>query len=561
MEEEAATTRGSLLLKQKLDNNDQWSSSDHGGMQLSESLSTTTPIVVLSTLAAVCGSFTFGSAVGYSSPSESGIEDDLGLTSAEYSIFGSILTIGAMLGAVFSGKIADFIGRKGAMGVSETFCILGWLAIVFAKDAWWLDLGRFLVGCGIGILSYVVPVYIAEITPKNVRGSFTSLSQLMIGCGKALTFLIGSLVNWRTLALIGIIPCLAHLLGLFFIPESPRWLAKCGRLEEFEVRLQFLRGENADISQEAADIIEYTENFRWISEDGVLHLFQGKYACSIIVAVGLMAFQEFGGLNGFAFYTSSIFESAGFSSKIGTILAAVVQILMTTLGVLLIDKCGRRPLLMISATGACLGCVLTGFSFFLQDLQRGKELIPILVLIGVLVYLGSFELGMGGIPWIIMSEIFPINIKGLAGSLVTLVSWTGSWVVSYTFNYLFEWSSAGTFFIFAVICGVGILFIGKIVPETKGRTLEEIQSLLNSDSRRFDIEEMGRQVCENRFDIEACCVTMMPSRKKGESLVLSNLKLKVLIEAIRMVLEILYDERFVTFFLWWACLYGTPHRH
>ncbi|XP_050274563.1 sugar transporter ERD6-like 5 isoform X2 [Quercus robur] len=502
-EEEAATTRGSLLLKQKLDNNDQWSSSDHGGMQLSESLSTTTPIVVLSTLAAVCGSFTFGSAVGYSSPSESGIEDDLGLTSAEYSIFGSILTIGAMLGAVFSGKIADFIGRKGAMGVSETFCILGWLAIVFAKDAWWLDLGRFLVGCGIGILSYVVPVYIAEITPKNVRGSFTSLSQLMIGCGKALTFLIGSLVNWRTLALIGIIPCLAHLLGLFFIPESPRWLvspvqcildfffklaftwcinqegskfclfffflAKCGRLEEFEVRLQFLRGENADISQEAADIIEYTENFRWISEDGVLHLFQGKYAYSIIVAVGLMAFQEFGGLNGFAFYTSSIFESAGFSSKIGTILAAVVQILMTTLGVLLIDKCGRRPLLMISATGACLGCVLTGFSFFLQDLQRGKELIPILVLIGVLVYLGSFELGMGGIPWIIMSEIFPINIKGLAGSLVTLVSWTGSWVVSYTFNYLFEWSSA-------VICGVGILFIGKIVPETKGRTLEEIQA-------------------------------------------------------------------------------------
>nr|POF14581.1 sugar transporter erd6-like 5 [Quercus suber] len=92
------------------------------------------------------------------------------------------------------------------------------------------------------------------------------------------------------------------------------------------------------------------------------------------------------------------------------------------------------------------------------------------------VYLGSFELGMGGIPWIIMSEIFPINIKGLAGSLVTLVSWTGSWVVSYTFNYLFEWSSAGTFFIFAVICGVGILFIGKIVPETKGRTLEEIQA-------------------------------------------------------------------------------------
>ncbi|KAL4637241.1 hypothetical protein ACB092_03G064500 [Castanea dentata] len=382
MEEEATTTTKFLLLKQKLDNRDQWSSSDHGGVQLSESSPTTTSFVVLiSTLVAVCGSYTFGNAVGYSSPSESGIEDDLGLTSVEYSIFGSILTIGAMLGAVFSGKISDFIGRRGAMGVSEILCILGWLAIVFAK----------------------VPVYIAEITPKNVRGTFTSLNQLMIGCGKALTFLIGSLVNWRTLALIGIIPCIVHVLGLFFIPESPRWL-------------------------------EYTEKVRLNSEDGVLYLFQEKYAYSIIVAVGLMVFQEFGGLNGFAFYTSAIFESAGFSSKIGTISAAVVQILMTTLGVLLIDKCGRWPLLMISVTGACLGCVLTGFAFLLQDLQSGKELISILALIGVLVYLGFFELGMGGIPWVIMSEIFPINIKGSAGSLVTLVSWIGSWVVSYTFT-------------------------------------------------------------------------------------------------------------------------------
>lgn len=276
------------------------------------------------------------------------------------------------------------------------------------------------------------------------------------------------------MSFLGIIPCSVHLLGLLFIPESPRWLAKCGHVEDLEAVLQIFRGKNANISQEATDIMEYTNSLH--TEDGILSLFQWKYAYSLIVGVGLMVFQEFGGLNGFAFYTSTIFLSAGFSSKIGTIAAAIVQILATIMGVILIDKCGRRPLLLISAAGTCLGCFLTGFGFILQDLQSGKELIAILVLIGVLVYWAFFELGMGGIPWIIMSEIFPINIKGSAGSLVTLVSWIGSWVVSYTFIFLYEWSSAGTFFIYSAICGVGFLFIVKVVPETKSRTLEEIQA-------------------------------------------------------------------------------------
>ncbi|XP_020540483.1 sugar transporter ERD6-like 5 [Jatropha curcas] len=442
--------------------------------------SSVTPILVFTTSVAVSGSYVFGNAVGYSSPAESGIVDDLGLTTAEYSIFGSILTIGGMLGAVISGKIADLIGRKGAMGVSEIFCTLGWLAIILAKDALWLDLGRFSLGCGIGLLSYVVPVYIAEITPKNVRGVFVSLNQLMIGLGKALTFLIGSLVSWRILAIIGIIPCLIQLLGLCSIPESPRWLAKIGRMKEFESSLQRLRGKSANISQEAADIREYTDYVCKISEDGILNLFQRKYAYSLVVGIGLMVFQELGGLNGFAFYTSTIFESAGFSSTVGDIVASVAQIVMTTLGVLLIDKAGRRLLLLISIVGTCLGCVLTGLSFFFQDLHLGKELTSLLVMLGVLVYLGSFEVGMGGIPWIIMSEIFPINIRGSAGSLVNLVSWIGSWFISYTFNFLFEWSSAGTFFIYAAISTLGVVFIAKLVPETKGRTLEEFKHQLQT---------------------------------------------------------------------------------
>ncbi|KAK7284314.1 hypothetical protein RJT34_19059 [Clitoria ternatea] len=442
------------------------------------------PVLILTTLVAVSGSYVFGSAVGYSSPSQIGIIDDLNLSVAQYSIVGSILTIGAMIGAVISGRIADYAGRRVAMGFSEVFCILGWFAIAFSKVFWWLYVGRLLVGCGMGLLSYVVPVYIAEITPKNLRGAFTTVHQLMICCGVSLTYLIGAFLNWRILALIGTIPCLVQLLGLFFIPESPRWLAKFGSWERSESALRQLRGKNADVSQEATEIKDFTEALQRKTEDSIIGLFRLQYMKSLIVGVGLMILQQFGGVNAIAFYATSIFISAGFSGSIGTIAMVAVQIPMSTLGVFLMDKSGRRPLLLISASGTCLGCFLAALSFLLQDLHIWKEVSPILALVGVLVYTGSFSLGMGAIPWIIMSEIFPINVKGSAGSLVTLVSWFCSWIVSYAFNFLMTWNSSGTFFIFASICGFTILFVAKLVPETKGRTLEEIQSSLNPYSTK-----------------------------------------------------------------------------
>ncbi|KAK7337828.1 hypothetical protein VNO77_18415 [Canavalia gladiata] len=442
------------------------------------------PSLILSTFVAVSGSYVFGSAVGFSSPAQAGIIYDLNLGVAEYSLFGSIMTIGAMIGAIISGRIADYTGRRVAMGFSELFCILGWLAIAFSKVVWWLCVGRLLIGCGMGILSYVVPVYVAEITPKNLRGAFTTIHQLMICCGVSLTWLVGAFLNWRILALLGTIPCLVQLLGLFFIPESPRWLAKFGHWERSESELQRLRGKDADVSQEATEIRDFTEALQRQREASIIALFQLQYLKSLTVGVGLMILQQLGGVNGIAFYASSIFITAGFSGSIGTIAMVAVQIPMTVLGVLLMDKSGRRPLLLISASGTCLGCFLAALSFFLQDLHKWKEFSPFLALVGVLVYTGSFSLGMGGIPWVIMSEIFPINVKGSAGSLVTLVNWFCSWIVSYAFNFLMSWSSAGTFFIFSSICGFTILFVAKLVPETKGHTLEEVQASMNPYSTK-----------------------------------------------------------------------------
>ncbi|KAJ4894132.1 putative sugar transporter ERD6-like 13 [Raphanus sativus] len=433
-------------------------------------------ILLLTTLTALWGTFSYGTAAGFTSPAQTGMMEGLNLSLAEFSFFGSVLTIGGLVGAALSGRFADLFGRRGALWVSNSFSMAGWLMIAFSQGTLSVDIGRFLLGVASGVTSYVVPVYIVEIAPKRIRGAFSAVSMLVMCASMSFSFLVGSVISWQKLALINTVPCILEFAGLFFIPESPRWLSRNGRVKESEVALQRLRGNSTDITKEATEIKKYMENLQESKEDSFLELFKPRYSRAVVVGIGLLALQQLGGLSGYTFYMSSIFNKAGFPNNVGVTVITVVQATMSVFGLAIVDKFGRRPLLMVATGMMCLGSLITGLSFLFQSYALLENYTSISTLIGVLVFLTSGTIGIGGIPWVIVSEMTPMNIKGSSGTLCNITSWSTNWFVSYTFNFLFQWSSSGVFFIYSMISGMGIVFVMKMVPETRGRSLEEIQA-------------------------------------------------------------------------------------
>ncbi|WJX84777.1 hypothetical protein P8452_67311 [Trifolium repens] len=264
--------------------------------------------------------------------------------------------------------------------------------ISIVKDSSFLYMGRLLEGFGVGIISYTVPVYIAEISPQNLRGALVSVNQLSVTIGIMLAYLLGLFVQWRYLAILGIIPCTLLIPGLFFIPESPRWLAKMGMTEEFENSLQVLRGYETDISVEVIEIKTAVASSNRRTTARFAELKQRRYWLPLMIGIGLLVLQQLSGINGVLFYSSTIFQNAGISSSdAATFGVGAVQVLATTLTLWLADKSGRRLLLIVSSSRMAIHSSVYGI---LSLLSTG----------GVVVMVIAFSLGMGAMPWIIMSE-------------------------------------------------------------------------------------------------------------------------------------------------------------
>ncbi len=433
---------------------------------------------VLATFSACMGPFSLGFVLAYSSPALPLLRKENILTTDEGTWFGSLVTLGAIVGGPVAGWVVGAIGRKGAIITSAIPYMAGWLIIIVGQSVWMLYLGRVLTGFAAGMSSLLVPLYIAEVADQNIRGMLGASFQIGSTSGILAVYSLGLAMGWRWLAVMSSIPPTIMATLMLFMPETPCWLLARGARPRAIAALQWLRGapSKTTVIDECLEIeANLLQKTRKIS---LWEFAQPSLYRPLLLSIGLMFFQQFSGINAIIFYTNTIFKSSGFQTSAGipTVIVGAVQVAGTVISVFLVDRTGRRPLLIISGALMSLSCISLGIYYYITHYVRPIPNISWLSLASLIIYITAYSIGWGALPWLIMSEIFPGRARGYASGIATASNWLMAFLVTKEFEDMKNaMNEYGVFWMFAGISLTGVVFVISLLPETKGRSLEDIE--------------------------------------------------------------------------------------
>jgi SP family galactose:H+ symporter-like MFS transporter len=427
---------------------------------------------------AALGGLLFGYDTGVISGAVIFIKKEFALSTFPQELVVSMVLAGATIGALSGGKLSDRFGRRITLIGTSIIFVLGALVCALAVNLSMLVVGRVIVGLGIGLASTTVPVYISEVSPPEARGWQVSLFQLAITIGILAAYLVdyafAKTESWRWMLGLAVVPGAILGLGMLFLPESPRWLATYLQEDAARKVLTRIRGtENVEL--ELQDILysvaHSEEHGSW---KDLLH---PAVRPALIVGMGLAMFQQITGINTVIYYAPMIIQSAGSSSASTAILATagigLVNVLMTIVAMWLVDRAGRRPLLLTGIAGMIASLAVLGFLFH-SPVHGG--LAGRFAVVTLMAYVAFFAISLGPIFWLLIAEIYPLHIRGQAEGTAAATNWIFNLVVSITFLTLLETiGPARTFWLYGLLAVAAWLFSYHVVPETKGRTLEEIE--------------------------------------------------------------------------------------
>ena len=440
-------------------------------------------VIIIAAVAAT-GGFLFGFDAGVISGAVNFLQDPKGwgLTDSQIEWVTTGVLFGAIIGAGVSGRLTDILGRKKVILSAAVIFCGGALYTGMASGFLSLFIGRIFLGIAVGTASFSVPLYLSEISPTKMRGALVTLNQLMIATGGKVSYLSDFLIAndadpycWRWMFLVGFFPALFMLVGMFFLPETPRWLISKGyeekgrailkKVEEpglVEEAIRKIKGDIAIASESAS----YKEIFKpWLRN-------------ALIIAVGIMFFQQACGINTIIYYSPKIFKMAGIQSNtmsiVPSLITAVFVLAATVLSISLIDKIGRRKIFFSGLTGMIIALLATGAAFYLKPVL-GDTLIYV-ALVTILLYNSFFAFSLAPLGWLIISEVFPLKVRGVGMSIGSLTNWIVNAIVAFTFLKLVNaLSPAGAFWVYAVVSIAEIIWGYYYIPETKGISLEQIE--------------------------------------------------------------------------------------